>query len=261
MLSTKPTGHTKGRDWLKWSSSDDNVVQVADGTIKGISNGTATITASCEESSGIISGSLKVTGNNLDSDGFELGAVDLGLSVKWANANVGASCSEDSGEYFAWGEVESKDEYTYDNYRFHGNSKYASDGKYNSYDNKVVLDLEDDAAHVKLGDTWRMPTIAEWVELKTKCTLKRTTQRGVNGIIVTGPNGQEIFLPACGFWLGTKFPDHAGLAAYYWSSSLSRNDNYPDDYNVAYLSEFTSVELVISSFSRCYGYPIRPVCP
>ena len=87
-------------------------------------------------------------------------AVDLGLSVKWATCNVGADTPEGYGDYFAWGETSPKSTYNASTYLW-CNGSITALTKYNTVDNKIVLDLADDAAHVIWGDSWRMPTNAE----------------------------------------------------------------------------------------------------
>ena len=92
-------------------------------------------------------------------------AVDLGLSVKWASCNVGATTPEDCGDYYAWGEIEEKENYDWSTYKWCNGSydtqtKYCTNSSYGTVDNKTTLDLEDDVAHVKWGGSWRMPTKA-----------------------------------------------------------------------------------------------------
>lgn len=106
--------------------------------------------------------------------------VDLGLSVKWATFNVGAIAPEDYGNYFAWGEVEPKAEYSWENYKW-GDGTASNMTKYNEKDGLTTLKLEDDAAHVNWDGKWRMPTDAEFTELREKCIWEWTTQNGVNG--------------------------------------------------------------------------------
>ena len=132
-------------------------------------------------------------------------AIDLGLpsGTKWANMNVAASTPEEYGGYYAWGETEEKDNYSWSTYKwcrgsYDTQTKYCTDSSYGTVDNKTVLDPEDDVAHVKWGGTWRMPTLDEQKELLNKCTWNWTTQNGVNGYKGTGPNGNSIFLPAAG---------------------------------------------------------------
>ena len=107
-------------------------------------------------------------------------------------------------------------------------TKYCTESDYGYYgftDGKTVLDPEDDAAHVNLGGKWRMPTDDEWTELRENCASpRRTTQNGVDGYLVTGPNGNSIFFPAAGLRDST-YLYLAGSEGFYWSSSL--NTGYP----------------------------------
>ena len=189
--------------------------------------------------------------------------VDLGLpsGLKWATCNVGANAPEDYGYYFAWGEVEPKTTYGWSTYKYGTNydqlTKYCSKsnfGKDGFTDTKTVLDPEDDAAHVNWGGAWRMPTYDEFSELKKNCTWDWTTQNGVNGYKVTGPNGNSIFLPAAGYMYGGSL-DGAGSYGYYWSSSL-----YTDYPSYAYSVYFRSVYVDWDNGNRYYGRSVRPVC-
>ncbi|MBR3076094.1 MAG: hypothetical protein IKH11_10140, partial [Bacteroidales bacterium] len=108
--------------------------------------------------------------------------------------------------------------YKWCNGSFITQTKYNTNSSYGTVDNKTVLDPEDDAAHVNWGGSWRMPTAEESDELITKCTWTWTTQNGVNGRLVTGPNGKSIFLPAAGLRYDT-YLGSAGSNGYYWSSS------------------------------------------
>lgn len=187
--------------------------------------------------------------------------VDLGLSVKWASFNLGATKPEEFGEYFAWGETEMKDNYSWSTYKWCNGSydtltKYCSNSSYgdNGFtDNKTVLDPEDDAASVALGGSWRMATYAEWDELKTKCTWTWTTHNSTHGRLVTGPNGNSIFLPVCGKGYATILFT-VGSIGYYWSSSLIKDA--PDS---AYLMYFVSGGMSWVNDFRCYGLSVRPV--
>lgn len=197
------------------------------------------------------------------SSGMENGHewVDLGLSVKWATCNVGANSPEEYGDYFAWGEVEPKTTYRWSTYKYGSSynqlTKYCYDSSYgkNGFtDTKTVLDPEDDAAIANWGGAWRMPTKAEQDELRNNCTWDWTTQNGVNGYKVTGPNGNSIFLPAAGsMYGGTLY--YAGSDGDYWSSSL-----YTDYPNFAYSVNFTSDYVNWYYIYRYYGQSVRPVC-
>ena len=168
--------------------------------------------------------------------------VDLGLSVKWATCNVGANKPEDYGDYFACGETSTKSSYTSDNSKTYG--KQMNDIKGNSLY---------DAARANWGGTWRLPTKAELEELKNKCTWRWTTQNGVNGYKVTGPNGNSIFLPAAGDCNGSSL-DRAGEGGCYWGSSP-----YESNSNYAYYLYFNSGNQSVYWLNRYYGLSVRPV--
>ena len=149
--------------------------------------------------------------------------IDLGLSVKWANCNVGATEPYEYGDYYSWGETVTKETFSWGNYSLTEDggdtfTKYPKDDKY-------VLDPEDDAATAEWGGKWRMPTKEEQNELVEKCTWTwkskgNTEYNGVAGCEVTGPNGNSIFLPAGGYkLLGTIFYEE-GEYGHYWSASL-----------------------------------------
>ncbi|MBR3075818.1 MAG: hypothetical protein IKH11_08740, partial [Bacteroidales bacterium] len=156
------------------------------------------------------------------------------------------------------GETEPKSNYDWSTYKWcngssNSQTKYNTNSSYGTVDNKTVLDPEDDAAHVNWGGSWRMPTDAEWTELRTKCTWTWTTQNGVKGRLVTGPNGKSIFLPAAGGRYDTGL-GNAGSYGYYWSSSLHP---YP---NTAYDVSFGSDNVHLGGGGgRYYGQSVRPV--
>ena len=185
--------------------------------------------------------------------------VDLGLSVKWATCNVGAAKPEDYGDYFAWGETEPKADYTWNNYKWCNGSantltKYNNNEYRGIVDNKTELDPEDDAARVNWGGSWRMPTDAERDELIEKCSWTWTTLNGVDGVIVTGSNGNSIFLPAAGYMdFATLFS--AGSDGYYLSLSVYTGGAYD-----ALSIHFDSGHAARARGGRAVGLPVRPVC-
>ena len=195
-------------------------------------------------------------------------AVDLGLSVKWASCNIGASSPEDYGDYFAWGETVPKKEYSWDTYKwsngyFNKLTKYCpSDrsgywGGSESPDNRLKLLPEDDAARRNWGRAWRMPTEEEWKELMYNCKCVWTTQRGVDGYKFTSnKNGNSIFLPAAG-QLCEEGPWGNGTCGRYWSSVI-----YPNMPYIASSLRFyaNGVFWFDSLAARNNGRPIRPVC-
>ena len=184
--------------------------------------------------------------------------VNLGLSVKWATCNVGATKPEEYGGYYAWGETKEKDIYSWRTYRWCDGSnemitKYCTNLNYGNIDNKTLLGLGDDVAHVRWGGSWRMPTRAEQDELRTKCTWSWTTRNGINGYLVTGPNGNSIFLPAAGY-LDDKGVNYKGHSGFYWSASLHNSISYN-----AYYFYFLSGNLIWDNYYRCLGLSVRPV--
>lgn len=186
--------------------------------------------------------------------------VDLGLpsGLKWATCNVGASSPEKYGDYFAWGEVEPKDDYSFKTYKWcNGTSytmtKYCIDSKSGTVDNKTILDSEDDAATANWGGKWRMPTLSEFDELCSQCTWSWNSMNGHNGYIVTGKNGNWIFLPAADCRAGGGYPS-TGKSGYYWSSTLSSTRS---DY--AHYLYFNSNRPLTSHLYRDYGRSVRPV--
>lgn len=185
-------------------------------------------------------------------------AVDLGLSVKWANMNVGAESPEDYGDYFAWGETSTKETYDWSTY-FDTNDGGSTFTKYNNEGGKGVLDPEDDPAHVNWGGSWRMPTLAEWEELYDNCTWTWTTQNGINGYKVTsnkaGYTDKFIFLPAAGGRSDSGLDD-VGSYGYYWSSSLNE---FLSSY--AWRLYFGSGSLYLYNSHRYNGRSVRPVLP
>ncbi|MGM9818570.1 MAG: hypothetical protein ACI30B_06280 [Paludibacteraceae bacterium] len=185
--------------------------------------------------------------------------VDLGLSVKWATCNVGATSPEEYGNYYAWGETTTKRTYNWSTYKWCNGTKdtqtkYCTQSNYGRVDNKTVLDPADDAARANWGGVWRMPTDAEWTELRTKCTWTWTTRNGVKGYTVkSNINGNSIFLPAAGC-RSSDVLDNAGYLGNFWSSSLGTD--YP---GIAWDVNFGSDYVLRGSRDRYYGQSVRPV--
>lgn len=191
-------------------------------------------------------------------NGYEY--VDLGLpsGIKWAACNVGATAPEEYGCYYSWGETEEKTNYDWSTYKHCGGSnstmtKYCNKSNFGTVDDKTVLDLDDDVAHVEWGGDWRMPTKEEQDELRDNCTWEWTTLNDVAGYRVTGPNGNSIFLPAAGYRVGKDIGEK-GKNGYYWSSSL-----FPTLCYNAYALRFYNGTNAWGSRLRYYGQPVRAV--
>ena len=155
----------------------------------------------------------------------EIEAVDLGLSVKWANMNVGAKTPSGFGSYFAWGETKIKQFFSWNTYTWSkGDSPSLT--KYSTLDRRTQLALSDDAARANMGGDWRMPTVDEYEELIDNCKWEWTNKDGVNGYKVTSKkNGNSIFLPITGFrfYGDVQFRAINGI---YWTSSLYTANPY-----------------------------------
>ena len=243
-----------------WTTTDPYNAYVNGGKVTGYGVCEATITATSVSNPQVTATckvSIVAAGSGGGSEtGIE--AVDLGLSsgLKWGSMNVGASKPEDYGNYYAWGETTPKTSYTLSNYKF----KPYSTGEITLYpkyettlggDQKTVLEAVDDAATVNVGEGWRMATFAEWKELRESCQWTWTSRNGVNGMLVTGPNGKSIFLPAAGVFqssLGKK-----GTYGSYWTSTLASAEG------MANAVDFISNDKSIALIGRECGLSVRPV--
>jgi len=257
---------------IRWTSDNPSVATVNDeGIITAKGEGTCTVTANL----GTAQSSCTVVVKNPygNENGYEY--VDLGLSVKWATCNVGASKPEEWGNYYAWGETEPKTNYTYDNYRYfvsgsmdaggyHYNPYTVVFSKYNDID-KIVLDPEDDVAHVKWGGNWRMPTQEEWKELVDNCIWLRYDENGVSGYRVYKQGGNIkspfIFIPDAGT-IDYGYHDDSGSNGAYWTSEIALRDNcYSFGYYGGWKGEHGYTWGVYNYLNRCTGLSVRPVCP
>ncbi len=253
-----------------WASSNNKIASVTSaGVVSAKSIGTATITATTADGNMTafclvtVSGSSEWYGTD---NGHEW--VDLGLpsGLRWATCNVGALTSESYGDHFAWGETAAKTNFVWSTYKWCNSSgisltKYNTNLSYGSkVDNKTALDLTDDAARIKWGGKWRMPTKADFEELISirNCTTELITQNGVKGFKITSNRyGNSIFLPAAGYGNGTII-SNPNSYGYYWSSTL-----LTEAPSVAWYVLFNSSTIVVGAnsrvFSRYDGFSIRPV--
>lgn len=176
-------------------------------------------------------------------------AVDLGLSVMWASCNLGATLPEEAGGYYAWGETSEKDTYDLSNYAYYNASttEYTNIGVH-------ISGTEYDAAYVNLGKGWKMPSYDQFYELETKCTWEWTSKNGILGYVVTGNNGNSIFIPAVGYKISS------------WSYYYNERGSYWCDYennasSAQYFNMSSSTHTVANWFaqSKHYGLTIRPI--
>lgn len=176
-------------------------------------------------------------------------AIDLGLSVKWASFNLGATSAEKYGNFYAWGETATKNSFTWANYQHaSGTSATVKD---------IGTDISGtsyDAATTLWGSDWRMPTKTELSELLEKCTFTAATVNGVNGYNVKGPSGKTIFMPLAGCSYDGKNYG-SGSYTYYWSGDISTSSSQKA-YSL-YLKAATAPTIVEAQ--RRTGVVIRPV--
>lgn len=176
---------------------------------------------------------------NKSINGYEY--IDLGLpsGLKWATCNIGANTPEEYGDYYAWGEITTTSKYSKENSKTYETKMDDINGNPNY-----------DVARVNWGGSWRLPTKREMEELQNKCTWSWTTQSGVNGYRVTGPNGNSIFLPATGCYRNT-FYNNVGEYGYYWTSTPIENGDLD-----AYVLCFHGGEGYVKWTYRIDNYPL-----
>ena len=177
--------------------------------------------------------------------------VDLGLSVKWATCNVGATKPEEYGDYFAWGETTPKATYTKENYTYKENPK--------------SLPLSVDAANANWGGNWRMPTTVEIEELIENCTwtFTWTEELDLGGYKVTSKiNGKSIFLPTAEVFNGEsadRDSQHGYGAIMSCTNEYFKDKDY--EYNSAHCLIYHYSSYFLGGFFRQFGVTVRPVLP
>lgn len=183
--------------------------------------------------------------------------VDLGLpsGTLWAICNIGATTPEGYGDFFAWGEITMKTINNWNTYKYYENgklTKYCFDSNYGYIDYLTILEPCDDAATVKWGNGWSIPTKEQWQELIDNTDNSWTIQNNVTGRLFIGNNGSTLFLPAAGLWYESAYGNNIGL---YWSNTLSY-DNPSMAWSCFFLSSGT---FKMNTSARDIGVPIRPV--
>ena len=242
---------------VQWSSSDENIAIISPtGVVEGIAPGMCKLTATL--------GSVQVECSvNVVSSTVTPEVVDLGLSVNWASFNVGADRPEGAGDFFAWGDIDTKSSYnliTYkycDGFDYSNFTKYCNNSSWGPVDNKKILEPDDDIATTYLGEEWRMPTPMEVDELIQNCTWTWTSLNGVKGYRVTsnmaGFTDRSIFLPAVGA-RGVDKQMGVGFNGQYWTASCEEAG-----WGASWKLYFNQSTASRNAENRFYGYPIRPV--
>ena len=199
--------------------------------------------------------------------------VDLGLSVKWATCNVGASSSIEKGYAFSWGEIIEGKYHNWESYKYSREkssyiTKYCDNENLGVVDRKMTLELSDDAANYHFGSNWRVPTKKEFDELINKCSWKIEKNKGIEGYRVKGKNGNSIFIPFTGYLETVRQPNNKNgiytiemttqitniQSAYYWTNTLDINNPMN-----ALGAKVNSDIKALTIFPRYYGLYIRPV--
>ena len=186
--------------------------------------------------------------------------VDLGLpsGTKWGTTNLGAKTPEEIGDYYAWGEVVSKKDFTKDNYMWYsGDSiiKYCNDTRKCVFDNKLILEPADDAATVNIGSNWHIPTKEQMEELKRECNWVYTQRGATNGVLFTSKvNENSIFIPASGYY-GDYNKMEGETHVVCWASNMKR---YYDYQAYAFYIGPNNFDIHALGFKH-FGFTIRPV--
>lgn len=238
-------------EWFEWTSDYERIATVnSDGVVTGASFGFCNITAKC----GNVQSTCKIS---IQEPEPYCEPVDMGLSVKWGNSNIGAVSYSDIGGLYAWGETSIKEDNSWDSYKWCNYTsgqpfftKYCQNSSDGFKDNKTVLEASDDVATVKLGEGWRMPTLSEFKELLNNCTLVSVSSGGMMLKLTSNITGNQIYLPY-------EHTSEHGYTAYWTSSLKEDNDKNANAvspyYNTLYYNSFTA------STARNILCAVRPV--
>lgn len=200
-------------------------------------------------------------------------AVDLGLSVKWASVNLGATKPSEQGKHYAWGEILSSEKFGWQYYEHNESpcscsnilylNKYCFDkyGEINDVNAGAELDKLDDAAYIALGGQWRTPSADEYAELIEKCEWTYNEQNKT--FEATGPNGNSIQFPAPGYSIGTTKYSAEDVIGYatggYWTRELSDFSSADAKMILMYYTNGECDIKISPGYNRCFGLPIRAI--
>lgn len=184
--------------------------------------------------------------------------VDMGKAGIWATYNIGASKIEEIGNKYAWGEIETKDTFDYDNYKFYIDGDTQNPTKYNSVDKKIILDPQDDVAHVTMGGDWRMPTKKECellIELCDILYIEDYNNSGICGSLFTlkSDSSKQLFFPYI------KGNGHAGEYQIYWTCEIHDEGIEYDDYSGASTFEHYGDFIDMAGLVRLEGCLVRAI--
>lgn len=194
--------------------------------------------------------------------------VDLGLpsGTLWATCNLGATKPEDYGDFYAWGETQTKSVYSWASYRYtRGTSwldarltKYCNNSEYgyNGFtDGLTILQSDNDAATVHWGTGWSIPSDEQWQELLDNTDNHWTTQNGIKGRVFVAKNGETLFLPAAGYWYPDR--DFVQIVGSFWSRSIDTPPSMAKHFGFDWQDVNNGR---VSGIGRSAGLNIRAVC-
>ena len=231
---------------VTWTSSDPAVASVDGGTVLAVAKGETTVTATSVN--GMVASCQIIVSERFSS-------VDMGLSVKWASMNLGATDTSEGGNLYAWGETLPKYDYSWATYQYASGTP-ESVNKYGDITDTFVLSDMDDAAHSEKGGAWRIPTKHEFKELLDNCDVSWSASPA--GYRFTSRiNGNTLFFPASGYMEGTSLQTGPFCVARYWTASTGSYDE--EAAYVGFYEPSREVAPGLNSAERCMGYAIRPV--
>ncbi len=262
---------------VTWKSSNEDVAKVdANGVVSAIADGSCTITCTAKDGSGV-----KAT---CEVSVITHEWVDLGLpsGTLWATCNIGANSPEEYGDYFAWGETtgynSGKTNFSWETYKYYDATwgtitKYCTNFNNGTIDNRTELEPEDDAATVRWGADWQMPSAGQMEELLDFNNYVYTEHTGliINGIlgvmITSKVNGNRIFLPAANYIEGETvyeyFSESGTEKRYcaYWTRSLHANNSVQacSLWGIQYNTVWQHPTRISDGWDRYKGLSIRPV--
>ena len=263
MAGYKADGSTYkvGEQAYFWSSRKDLITNVAYKAgalyMQRTSSSASVKTTPAQRRTGAPIRAVLVDDGGNDDDLTDSELVDLGLSVKWCNQNIGATAPSKYGDYFAWGETSSKNTFTWANYEYangSATSAWSIGGNISGTDYDVAYMMY--RAYLPQADDWVdtcLPTKAQWDELVSKCTFTATTENGVKGYRVKGPSGKTIFLPYSGYSADGQNVGK-GTSAYYWTA-----DHDPSNIQKSYAFYIKSDTKKTTTIQRRTGAAIRAV--
>lgn len=242
-----------GSSIKSWESSNSSVATIDNsGHLKVLSLGNATITVTLKSG-------LKALCYIISSDS-KIKPIDLGLSVKWGDRNLGAATPTDVGILYAWGEKDVRSGFTADRYLFGADPSHYS--TYCLNDGKLVLEPNDDVVRAMYGEGWRMPTKAEVDELIAESAITTSSYKGTQAVKVSR-NGMNIYLPKTYYINGYEDVWGDSPCGYYWTSSIARSSaTQTTDWGQAYCmsTKFNNSSIIgTTTMARYLALPIRPV--